>query len=126
MLAVSRRWRFVLRCLARRDYERLRRVFLSFPRCGGRPPGKERTHVEVRHRFSGAGRAGRGRGEEGAALMPAYPLRWPRVQPLVALLQSPAHRVVRVLHVTQTNWQLPEPSRHGRGEPPRARPGTRP
>jgi hypothetical protein len=34
--------------------------------------------------------------------------RWPRVRPLVMLLQTPAHRVMRVLHVTQSNWQLPE------------------
>ncbi|WP_174262625.1 hypothetical protein [Variovorax sp. SRS16] len=32
--------------------------------------------------------------------------RWPRVRPLVVLLQSPAHRAVRVLHVTQSNWQV--------------------
>jgi hypothetical protein len=31
-------------------------------------------------------------------------LRWPRVRPLVVLLQSPAHRVMRVLHVTQSHW----------------------
>ncbi|MBW8717319.1 MAG: hypothetical protein JF629_16240 [Variovorax paradoxus] len=33
---------------------------------------------------------------------------WPRPRPLGLLLQSPAHRVVRVLLVTQTNWQLSE------------------
>jgi hypothetical protein len=33
-------------------------------------------------------------------------LRWPRARPLVVLLQSPAHRVLRVLHVTQSNWQV--------------------
>jgi len=33
---------------------------------------------------------------------------WPRPRPLGLLLQSPAHRVVRVLLVTQTHWQLPE------------------
>lgn len=39
-------------------------------------------------------------------------LRWPRVRPLGMLLQLPAHRVMRVLHVTQSHWQLPE--RRGR------------
>jgi len=34
--------------------------------------------------------------------------RWPRTRPLGVLLQSPAHRVMRVLLVTQTHWQLPE------------------
>lgn len=35
--------------------------------------------------------------------------RWPQAaRPLCALLQSPAHRVLRVLLVTQTHWQLPE------------------
>lgn len=34
--------------------------------------------------------------------------RWPRPRPLVALLQSPAHRVLRVLHVTRSQWQLPQ------------------
>jgi hypothetical protein len=33
---------------------------------------------------------------------------WPRARPLGVLLQSPAHRVMRVLLVTQTHWQLPE------------------
>jgi len=35
--------------------------------------------------------------------------RWPCVRPLVALLQSPAHRVLRVLDVTRSNWQLRMP-----------------
>jgi hypothetical protein len=34
--------------------------------------------------------------------------QWPRARPLGWLLQSPAHRVVRVLLVTQSHWQLPE------------------
>lgn len=38
----------------------------------------------------------------------SHALRWPRVRPLGVLLQSPAHRVVRVLHVTQSHWQVPE------------------
>ncbi len=29
-------------------------------------------------------------------------------RPLVHLLQSPAHRVVRVLQVTQSHWGVPE------------------
>ncbi|HWT18892.1 MAG TPA: hypothetical protein VN280_08250 [Variovorax sp.] len=33
---------------------------------------------------------------------------WPRPRPLGLLLQSPAHRVLRVLLVTQNHWQLPE------------------
>ncbi|MDI3381766.1 hypothetical protein ACFPPF_19455 [Xenophilus aerolatus] len=45
-------------------------------------------------------------------------LRWPRVRPLGQLLQSPAHQVVRVLHVTQSNWQLPERRRGRRGPLP--------
>ncbi|MDM0075343.1 hypothetical protein QTH90_13165 [Variovorax sp. J2P1-59] len=45
-------------------------------------------------------------------MMGTSPMRWPRVRPLVVLLQSPAHRVMRVLHVTQSHWQLPE--RRGR------------
>jgi hypothetical protein len=40
--------------------------------------------------------------------------RWPQVRPLGLLLQSPAHRVVRVLQVTQTNWQLPPHQRRQR------------
>jgi hypothetical protein len=40
--------------------------------------------------------------------MQALKLRWPRVRPLVELLQSPAHRVIRVLGVTQANWAVPE------------------
>ncbi|MDM0052811.1 hypothetical protein [Variovorax sp. J22R115] len=40
-------------------------------------------------------------------MMELSPMRWPRVRPLVVLLQSPAHRVMRVLHVTQSQWQLP-------------------
>jgi hypothetical protein len=39
--------------------------------------------------------------------MPSANFRWPRVRPLVVLLQSPAHRVMRVLDVTQAHWQLP-------------------
>ncbi|MDP9893664.1 hypothetical protein J2W32_002270 [Variovorax boronicumulans] len=34
--------------------------------------------------------------------------KWPQARSLDMLLQSPAHRVVRVLLVTQTHWQLPE------------------
>jgi len=34
--------------------------------------------------------------------------KWPRARSLDMLLQSPAHRVVRVLLVTQAHWQLPE------------------
>ncbi|WP_172672234.1 hypothetical protein [Variovorax paradoxus] len=34
--------------------------------------------------------------------------KWPQARSLDTLLQSPAHRVVRVLLVTQTHWQLPE------------------
>ncbi|MFH0132930.1 hypothetical protein [Variovorax sp. EL159] len=44
------------------------------------------------------------------------PLKWPKARSLGLLLQSPAHRVVRVLLVTQTHWQLPEHrSRRRRG-----------
>ena len=35
---------------------------------------------------------------------------WPRPRPLVALLQSPAHRVLRVLHVTRSHWQVRQPA----------------
>ncbi|MDN4589688.1 hypothetical protein DBA29_14425 [Xenophilus aerolatus] len=45
-------------------------------------------------------------------------LRWPRRRSLGQLLQSPAHQVVRVLHVTQANWQLPERRRTRRGPMP--------
>jgi hypothetical protein len=34
--------------------------------------------------------------------------KWPQARSLDMLLQSPAHRVLRVLLVTQTHWQLPE------------------
>ncbi|WP_167330533.1 hypothetical protein [Variovorax paradoxus] len=34
--------------------------------------------------------------------------KWPQARSLDMLLQSPAHRVMRVLLVTQTHWQLPE------------------
>jgi len=33
-------------------------------------------------------------------------VRWPRARPLVNLLQSPAHRVVRVLEVTRSQWRV--------------------
>lgn len=33
-------------------------------------------------------------------------VRWPRVRPLVSLLQTPAHQVVRVLQVTRSKWQV--------------------
>jgi hypothetical protein len=39
---------------------------------------------------------------------------WPRARALGLLLQSPAHRVVRVLLVTQSHWQLPEHRSHRR------------
>lgn len=47
--------------------------------------------------------------------MQALKLRWPRVvRPLRVLLQSPAHRVVRVLDVTKANWAVAErPLREG-------------
>lgn len=45
--------------------------------------------------------------------MPIHSLRWPRVRPLVTLLQSPAHRVMRVLQVTQSNWQVSQGRRVG-------------
>jgi len=47
-------------------------------------------------------------------------LRWPRRRSLRQLLQSPAHQVVRVLHVTQSNWQLPERRRTRHGSLPTA------
>ena len=48
-------------------------------------------------------------------------LRWPRrVRSLGVLLQTPAHRVVRVLHVTQFHWQLPERHRRGPADRPSA------
>ena len=48
-------------------------------------------------------------------------LRWPRrVRSLGALLQTPAHRVVRVLQVTQSHWQLPERYRRRRPAGPAA------
>ncbi|MGJ7604925.1 hypothetical protein ACSFA7_11310 [Variovorax sp. LT1R20] len=34
--------------------------------------------------------------------------KWPQARSLDMLLQSPAHRVLRVLLVTQAHWQLPE------------------
>lgn len=34
--------------------------------------------------------------------------QWPQARTLGLMLQSPAHRVLRVLLVTQTHWQLPE------------------
>ncbi|MDM0107453.1 hypothetical protein QTH97_21075 [Variovorax sp. J22R24] len=52
-------------------------------------------------------------------MMERSPMRWPHVRPLVVLLQSPAHRVMRVLHVTQSHWQLPERRRRMRGSPGR-------
>jgi len=39
--------------------------------------------------------------------------RWPRIRSLGQMLQSPAHRVVRVLLVTQAHWQVPEPRPRG-------------
>lgn len=47
--------------------------------------------------------------------------RWPRLRSLGQLLQSPAHRVVRVLQVTQAHWQLPahRGARAGGIAPPR-------
>lgn len=36
-------------------------------------------------------------------------LRWPRVRSLAFLLQSPAHRAVRVLGVTASNWHVSGP-----------------
>jgi hypothetical protein len=45
-------------------------------------------------------------------------LRWAHRRTLGQLLQSPAHQVVRVLHVTQANWQLPERRRGRRGPQP--------
>ncbi|MDP9899662.1 hypothetical protein [Variovorax ginsengisoli] len=48
----------------------------------------------------------------------ASSLRWPhRGRSLGALLQTPAHRVVRVLYVTQSHWQLPERQRRGHRSP---------
>ncbi|QNK70364.1 hypothetical protein [Variovorax sp. PAMC26660] len=35
--------------------------------------------------------------------------KWPQARSLGLLLQSPAHRVLRVLLVTQNHWQLPAP-----------------
>lgn len=35
-------------------------------------------------------------------------LMWPQARPLGLLLQSPAHRVLRVQLVTQAHWQLQE------------------
>jgi hypothetical protein len=35
-------------------------------------------------------------------------LKWPQARSLGLLLQSPAHRVLRVLLVTQAHWQLQE------------------
>lgn len=54
--------------------------------------------------------------------MPLPSLQWPAVAVLRHLLQSPAHAAVRVMQVTQANWQLP-PShrrqhRHGFGAGP--------
>lgn len=43
-------------------------------------------------------------------LSPSF--RWPRVRPLKTLLQSPAHRVMRVLHVTRSNWQMSPQQAH--------------
>jgi hypothetical protein len=40
--------------------------------------------------------------------MPHSRPQWPQVRSLGLLLQSPAHRVLRVLLVTQAHWQLPE------------------
>jgi len=34
--------------------------------------------------------------------------KWPQARSLDMLLQSPAHRVLRVLLVTQAHWQLQE------------------
>jgi hypothetical protein len=48
-------------------------------------------------------------------MMEASSMRWPQARPLVVLLQSPAHRVMRVLHVTQANWQLPARRQAARG-----------
>jgi hypothetical protein len=41
-------------------------------------------------------------------------LHRPQARPLGLLLQSPAHRVLRVLQVTQTHWQLPPHQRRQR------------
>ena len=38
--------------------------------------------------------------------------QWLQARALGLLLQSPAHRVLRVLLVTQTHWQLPEHCSH--------------
>ncbi|WP_435471727.1 hypothetical protein [Variovorax sp. GB1P17] len=40
--------------------------------------------------------------------------KWPRARSLGLLLQSPAHRVLRVLLVTQSHWQLPDEPRSRR------------
>lgn len=40
--------------------------------------------------------------------------KWPRGRSLGLLLQSPAHRVLRVLLVTRSHWQLPEELRFRR------------
>ena len=37
-------------------------------------------------------------------------LRWPRVRPLGLLLRSPAHRVMRMLHLTRFDCQVQEAS----------------
>ncbi|MDM0021585.1 hypothetical protein [Variovorax saccharolyticus] len=46
-------------------------------------------------------------------MAPRLSPRWPRARPLVALLQSPAHRVMRVLDVTRSHWQVHAPAAQG-------------
>lgn len=53
--------------------------------------------------------------------MDARRLRWPVERRLDLLLQTPAHRVLRVLRVTQAQWEAADALTAAQDAPPRSR-----